>query len=166
MVINISFQVNRTAACDRSQAAIKILCSSLFLAGSSAFCHISLFCFQSACFTAVFHINSCSRERLSAASAGNLPASFFCCFLPVILCPAISTAEHCSGGLCTKCFTAAFAGDLEQLSNGMFASLDLLIALPALYAVTVKLFLALDLLRGQFSVRIHTLPSGYRSARQ
>ena len=35
----------------------------------------------------------------------------------------------------------------------MFASLDLLIALPALYTVTVKLFLTLDLFRGQFTRR-------------
>ena len=100
--------------------------------------------FVSAFLTAIFHVQSRGRKLLAAGFTHNISASFLRRFLSVILRSATFTAIHRSGASCLKLLTAAFASQLERLSDGVFARFDQLVSFTASDTMPFQLLLPLD----------------------
>ena len=97
--------------------------------------------------TAELDIRSRCGKGRAAVLTDAFPLAVFRRFLPVEFCPSVGAAEQSIGPLGFKLLTAAFTDQFERLSNSVFPGFHLLVALPALDAVSAKLFLPLDLLR-------------------
>ncbi len=131
------------------------------------FCSVTLFLHpavscRSARIRTIFRVRSRCGKGAAAVLANTFPVSAFCRFLPIKLCSTIWAAEQSVGTLGFKFFAAAFTGQLERLTNGVFAGFDFLIAFPALDAVSAKLLLPLGFLCGQLRFRQFKAPDEFQ----
>ena len=103
--------------------------------------------------TAIFYIASGRGKCFPAVSTDTFTDPARRRFLTVEFRPAVWTAKQsvCPPGF--KFFSTAFAGQLKRLTNSVFASLDHLIAFPALDPMPVQGSLSLFFLRRQFRGR-------------